>query len=226
MLGSLKTFIAGLTGDARPRNPRDDGCRLATAALLVQMSSADRELSQPALRNLHCVLKSRFRLDNVATAALLDAAAAAERRATDLYHFTRRLNEVLDHDGRRLVVGMMWQIAYADGRASEFASHIIWRAADLLGVSARERIELRNRSAAERGMLANQWNRSRTAPLNRMRRKLDIDLVFPIKDEVSAWLMCLKAELLFEAGVIDVDEKCIVLAHAAAFLDQAPGKAA
>ena len=59
-----------------------------------------------------------------------------------------------------------------------------------------------------------------------MRRKLDIDLIFPIKDEVSAWLMCLKAELLFEAGVIDVDEKCIVLAHAAAFLDQAPGKAA
>ena len=58
-----------------------------------------------------------------------------------------------------------------------------------------------------------------------MRRKLDIDLIFPIRDEVSAWLMCLKAELLFEAGVIDVEEKC-VLARAATILDQAPGKAA
>ena len=43
---------------------------------------------------------------------------------------------------------------------------------------------------------------------------------------MSAWLMCLKAELLFEAGVIDVEEKCVVLARAATILDQAPGKAA
>jgi uncharacterized tellurite resistance protein B-like protein len=156
MLGSLKTFIAGLTGDARPRNPVDDGCRLATAALLVHVASADRELSQSGRRNLHCLVKSRFRLDDVATAALLDAAAAAERRATDLYHFTRRLNEALDHEGCRLVVGMMWETAHVDGRASECASHIIWRAADLLGVSSRERIELRSRSAAERATLANE----------------------------------------------------------------------
>jgi len=55
---------------------------------------------------------------------------------------------------------------------------------------------------------------------------LDIDLVFPIKDEVSAWLMCLKAELLFEAGVIDTDEKCTVLQRAAAVFDQAAKQAA
>jgi uncharacterized tellurite resistance protein B-like protein len=162
MLGSLKTFIAGLTGDARSRNPLDDGCRLATAALLVHVASADRELSQSGRRNLHCLVKSRFRLDDVATAGLLDAAAAAERRATDLYHFTRRLNEALDHEGRCQVVGMMWETAYVDGRASDCASHIIWRAADLLGVSSRERIELRSRNAAERATLANEHVREPT----------------------------------------------------------------
>ena len=64
------------------------------------------------------------------------------------------------------------------------------------------------------------------APLNRMPHELDIDLIFPIKDEVSAWLMCLKAELLFDAGVIDADEKCAVLARAAAVLDDTPKQAA
>jgi len=59
-----------------------------------------------------------------------------------------------------------------------------------------------------------------------MRHELDIDLIFPIKDEVSAWLMCLKAELLFDAGVIDADEKCAVLARAAAVLDDTPKQAA
>jgi len=64
------------------------------------------------------------------------------------------------------------------------------------------------------------------APLNRMPHELDFDLIFPIKDEVSAWLMCLKAELLFDAGVIDVDEKCAVLTRAAAILDEASKQAA
>jgi hypothetical protein len=59
--------------------------------------------------------------------------------------------------------------------------------------------------------------RPRTAPLNR---------IFPIKDEISAALMCLKAELLFEAGIIDVDEMSAVIERAAAVLDQLPKEAA
>ncbi len=54
-----------------------------------------------------------------------------------------------------------------------------------------------------------------------MRHGLNIDLVFPIKDEVSAWLMCLKAESLYEAGIIDSDEMSAVLERVAAVLDQA-----
>jgi uncharacterized tellurite resistance protein B-like protein len=43
---------------------------------------------------------------------------------------------------------MMWEIIYVDGSVNEFENNIIWRAADLLGVSSRERIELRQQVAA------------------------------------------------------------------------------
>ena len=69
----------------------------------------------------------------------------------DLYHFTSLLNRELEEDGRRCVVEMMWEIAYADGHVSEFESNLIWRAADLLGVPSRERIELGRRVASEHG---------------------------------------------------------------------------
>jgi hypothetical protein len=59
-----------------------------------------------------------------------------------------------------------------------------------------------------------------------MRHDLNIDLVFPIKDDVSAWLMRLKAEALYEAGIVDADEISAVLERAAAVLDQAPKQAA
>jgi len=46
---------------------------------------------------------------------------------------------------------MMWEIIYADGRVTEFESNLIWRAADLLGISSRERIEIGQHVAARRG---------------------------------------------------------------------------
>ena len=46
---------------------------------------------------------------------------------------------------------MMWTVAYADGKASDYESHLIWRVADLLGVSSTARIALRQRVAASNG---------------------------------------------------------------------------
>ena len=42
------------------------------------------------------------------------------------------------------------QVIYVDGPANDFESNIIWRAADLLGVSSRQRIEIRQLVAADR----------------------------------------------------------------------------
>jgi hypothetical protein len=59
-----------------------------------------------------------------------------------------------------------------------------------------------------------------------MRHDLNIDLVFPIKDDVSAWLMRLKAEALYEAGIINTEEMGVVLERAAVVLDKASKRAA
>jgi uncharacterized tellurite resistance protein B-like protein len=50
----------------------------------------------------------------------------------------------------RLIVEMMWEIIHADGRVTEVESNLMWRAADLLGISSRERIELGRRVASRR----------------------------------------------------------------------------
>jgi uncharacterized tellurite resistance protein B-like protein len=46
---------------------------------------------------------------------------------------------------------MMWELVYADGAVSEFEDNVVWRAADLLAVSSRDRIDLKHRVAAARG---------------------------------------------------------------------------
>ena len=96
---------------------------------------------------LHAIVKRRFGLDDGAADELIDKATAAEQEAVDLYHFTSLLNRTLDEEGRARIVEMMWEIVYADGRRDELEDNLLWRAADLLGVSPRQRIELRQRIA-------------------------------------------------------------------------------
>jgi len=67
----------------------------------------------------------------------------------DLYHFTSLINRSLDEPGRLGIVEMMWEIVLADGRVTEFEDNLMWRAADLLGVSSRDRIALRQRVGGE-----------------------------------------------------------------------------
>src|SRR5437016_3333065 len=88
------------------------------------------------------ILKSRFALDDTATEELIDAGTRADNEAVDLYHFTSLINRSLDEQGRLGIVEMMWEMIFADGRVNEFEDNLMWRAADLLGVSSRERIAL------------------------------------------------------------------------------------
>ena len=81
---------------------------------------------------------------------MIDVSTLAENESVDLYHFTSLINRSLDEAGRIGVVEMMWEIVFADGQVNEFEDNLMWRAADLLGVSSRERIAARQRVAGEK----------------------------------------------------------------------------
>jgi uncharacterized tellurite resistance protein B-like protein len=151
MFQALKEFVSELTGGHKDPSRFEEGdYRLAAAALLVHVGTIDGSMSDAERAKLHTVIKRCFNLDDAAAEALIVQATAAEQEAIDLYRFTSLLNRSLDEEGRRRMVEMMWQVVYADHQVSEFEDNLIWRAADLLGVSSRERIALRERVAGSR----------------------------------------------------------------------------
>ncbi len=151
MFDTFRRFLDELVDGKHPSRFTENDFRVAAAALLVHAAAIDGDMSQIERDKLHAVVKRRFDLDEAATDQLVSKATEAEQEAVDLYHFTSLINRSLDEDGRRRMVEMMWEIAYADGKVSEFEDNLIWRAADLLGVSSRERIELRQRVAGAGG---------------------------------------------------------------------------
>ncbi|MGB6196867.1 MAG: TerB family tellurite resistance protein, partial [Methyloceanibacter sp.] len=60
----------------------------------------------------------------------------------------------LDQNGRKQIIEMLWEIAMADRVVHEFESNLVWRVAELLGVSARDRELLRKTVASRLGLEA------------------------------------------------------------------------
>ena len=148
MLQSFRRFLSDLAvGQKDQSRFEDNDYRLAAVALLIHAAVIDGEMSEIERNRLVGVIMLRFGLDEAAAHELVTTATAAEQQAVDLYRFTSLLNRSLDESGRQQIIEMMWQIAHADGRVTEFEDNLIWRAADLLHVPSQARIALRRRVA-------------------------------------------------------------------------------
>ncbi len=144
MFDALKTFITELTGETAATRPFEAAdYQLAAAALLVHIASIDREFDADERARIQQLIEERFGLPHDEAKKLIAHAQESEREAVDLYRFTSVLKRRLDDDGRRQIVGMLWDMAHADGSVHEFEENVVWRVAELLGVSTRERVELR-----------------------------------------------------------------------------------
>jgi uncharacterized tellurite resistance protein B-like protein len=144
MFGAIQKVIRNLTADAEPGYDAADP-QVATAALAVHAIAVDGIVDEPEKVKLREILKHHFGLDDQQTSELIAEARQRDLEAIDLYAFTSVLKRALDEDGRRRVVEMLWEVVYADGQVHEFEDNFIWRVAELLGVSSRERIALKKR---------------------------------------------------------------------------------
>jgi uncharacterized tellurite resistance protein B-like protein len=149
MLDGLRQFIADVVSPIahESRAFDDTGCRLAATALLIHVISLDGEPSDVEKRKLHSLIESRFGLDPGTADRLIASATLVEGEAVDLYRFTSVIMRSVNEEGRLRIIEMMWELVFVDGQVSEFEDNVVWRAADLLGISSRDRIDLKHRVA-------------------------------------------------------------------------------
>ncbi len=143
MISALKRFLADFGGAAPATSMTADEGRLAAAALLYHVVAIDGEVDEAERTRLRAMLKERFILDDASLDDLMVAAEDADRQAIDLYGFTSVLKRRLDLREREGIVALMWELVFADGEMHEFEDNLIWRTAELLGVSSEARIRLK-----------------------------------------------------------------------------------
>ena len=143
MLDALRSFmrrVATVETESSQRHFGDDDVRLALAALLVHCTAIDGTVSDAERTKTRDLLSATFGLSQEDMSLLMADAAAAERDAVDLYRFTSVLKRQMSEEQRVTVVESLWEIVFADGVANEFEENLVWRVAELLGVSREDRI--------------------------------------------------------------------------------------
>jgi uncharacterized tellurite resistance protein B-like protein len=149
MFERFRAFLEGLTGSAATIEKGDP--RIAVIGLCFQVMEADGKIRSSERRKMRAIIKEYYQLDDAALNALVAAGETAESEAIDFYQFTSEIKRHFSEDQRVELVGMLWEIVYADGERSELEDHVIWRIADLLGVSGRDRVLKRQEAARIEG---------------------------------------------------------------------------
>lgn len=151
MLERLNSFFQSIiAGDSGSEFDGND-TRVLIVALCFQVMEADGTISPAERKILKKSIREHYDLDRSKIDALMEAGQQAESEAVDYYHFTSELKRRLNESQRLELVNVLWDIVYADGVRNEMEDHILWRVADLLGVSDRDRVLARQKAAQRAG---------------------------------------------------------------------------
>lgn len=152
MLDELKRLLTRIGDAADTDGLGADELQLATAALLAHAAAIDGHVAARERATLKRLVERHFALAPDEAEELVSEAEAAERAAVDIYSFTRVLQSRLSQDERQRIVELMWEMVAADGEVHPYESNLVWRAAELIGVSTRDRVAMRQEVFARHGI--------------------------------------------------------------------------
>lgn len=138
MFEKVMAFLGSLGSESQ--GVELDSTAIAIIALALHVIQADGIVEDTESETLESVIRAYFNLSKGEFELMLAAARKEEEDAIDFFRFTSRINRALDERQKTEFIGMLWQIVHADNERNELEDHLVWRIAELIGVSGRERI--------------------------------------------------------------------------------------
>lgn len=152
MFEAFRDFLHSIGGDAADRGGlAASDPRVAAAALLYHVAAADGTVTDAELDRLKSSIAAEFALEAAEAADVMRAGREADLDAVDLYRFTTVLMSRLDAERRVHFIERLWEVTYADGKVHELEDNTVWRIAELLGVSGRDRMLMKKRVTERQG---------------------------------------------------------------------------
>lgn len=121
----------------------DRALQLATAALLMEVASADYEISASERDTVRRLVEENYGVTADEAAEIAARAEQDSNHVTSLYPFTRMIMDECSMEDRVEIVNMLWQVTAADGIIDAHETHLVRKIAELLYVPHSEFIRTR-----------------------------------------------------------------------------------
>ncbi len=115
--------------------------RLATAALLIEVSRADYSVKDGETDVIVKAIQARFNLSHAETEEILCMAEEEVKISPSYHEFTSLINREFSPDQKRSIIEHLWEVAIADGEIEKHEEHLIRKIANLLYVPHKEFID-------------------------------------------------------------------------------------
>ena len=110
----------------------EERLRLSAAALMVEVSRADHDMTDVETTRIHALLKTSLQLRDEQIDQLLSTAKEDSENATSLYQFTSLIHEHYSIAQKTTLFEHLWEVAYADGELDKYEESLLRKVADLI----------------------------------------------------------------------------------------------
>jgi uncharacterized tellurite resistance protein B-like protein len=147
MFNALKSYFDQRIASFVETPEAQHSLELAGAALLMEISRADHDVSPPEQRAMRVAMKKVFHLASDEIDDLIATAENVVDSAVSLHDFTAVINESFKPGQKLRLIEMLWDVAYADGHLDRYEEYYIRKIADLLHVPHRAFINAKLKAA-------------------------------------------------------------------------------
>jgi uncharacterized tellurite resistance protein B-like protein len=147
----IKQFINQVVDAiSAPRTDEDDAesreaaLRSATAVLMLDVARSDNVFEESEYERVLALVEKHFGMSPDDAAELVNAADEKAENLVSLHEFTQLLHNNLDESEKARIVGLLWKVAYADGRLDKYEDSLVRKISDLLHVSRGRSMRLKH----------------------------------------------------------------------------------
>jgi uncharacterized tellurite resistance protein B-like protein len=125
--------------DSTPYSSHD--VRIATCALLLEISYIDGEFSELERERIISILKRDYGLSDSYAVSLMEVSKKELQGSIDLWRFTNLINQNYTMEEKIQIIETIWHVAYADGELDKHEDYLIHKLARLLRLTHKQLID-------------------------------------------------------------------------------------
>ena len=149
----IKKFFKKETSDDDKKNSLDSSkIEEAVAVLLLRAANIDGKKDEKEIEAINRLIIQQFNYEENKARDLIKSASEKEEASTDLYEWSKIINDHYELESKKIVFGMMCEIISADGLIDPFESNFIRRLSGLLYISDKEAGKIRKKILSKRNL--------------------------------------------------------------------------